>query len=421
MSRSTLRIVIILAALSIVGMTITQVYWLRKAFDIRENQFNRDVMTALNTVAHKLFEINQVPVPSSSPVEQISTNYFVVHANGPVNASVLEFLLVTEFKNRNVTAGFEYGIYDCMDKCMKGGNYISPRNIKSVSQFPETPVLSSDGYYFAVQFPYLEANILSQMGIWGFSSVVTLIVIGFFSYTLFVIFRQRRLSEVQKDFINNMTHEFKTPISTIAISAQVLRDPAILQAPDRLLNYATIIENENKRLRQQVERVLQVAELDKEDIQLKIDPIDMHALIEEVVTSRRVGLVGQIALDLDAVNHHILGDRLHLSNVLYNLLDNAIKYCDAQPIVKIRTINAFNHLKITVKDNGIGIAPKDRDRIFDKFYRVSTGNVHNVKGFGLGLSYVREILTRHKGRITVTSSPGQGSEFHIFIPVSPSA
>ncbi len=402
-------------------MTITQVYWLRKAFDIRENQFNRDVMTALNTVAHKLFEINQVPVPSSSPVEQISTNYFVVHATGPVNASVLEFLLVTEFKNRNVTAGFEYGIYDCMDKCMKGGNYISPRNIKSVSQFPETPVLSSDGYYFAVQFPYLEANILSQMGIWGFSSVVTLIVIGFFSYTLFVIFRQRRLSEVQKDFINNMTHEFKTPISTIAISAQVLRDPAILQAPDRLLNYATIIENENQRLRQQVERVLQVAELDKEDLQLKIDPIDMHGLIEEVATSRRVGLDGQIVLDLNAENHHILGDRLHLSNVLYNLLDNAIKYCEAQPLVTIRTSNASNHLKIIVRDNGIGIAPKDRDRIFDKFYRVSTGNVHNVKGFGLGLSYVREILTRHKGRITVTSSPGQGSEFHIFIPVSPSA
>jgi len=413
--------VIVLAFLSIVGMTITQVYWLRKAFDIRENQFNRDVMTALNTVAHKLFEINQVPTPTSSPVEQISTNYFVVHANGPVNASVLEFLLVNEFKNRNVTAGFEYGIYDCMDKCMKGGNYISPRNIKSVSQFPETPVLSSDGYYFAVQFPYLEANLLSQMGIWGFSSIVTLVVIFFFGYTLFVILRQRRLSEVQKDFINNMTHEFKTPISTIAISAQVLRDPAILNAPDRLLKYANIIENENQRLRQQVERVLQVAELDKEDLQLKIGPIDMHGLIEEVVTSRRVGLEGQIVLDLEAGNNHILGDRLHLSNVLYNLLDNAIKYCEAQPLVNIRTTTASNHLKITVKDNGIGISPKDQERIFDKFYRVSTGNVHNVKGFGLGLNYVREILTRHKGKITLTSTPGQGSEFHILLPVSPNA
>jgi two-component system phosphate regulon sensor histidine kinase PhoR len=169
-SRTTLRVVIILAVISIAGITITQIYWVRKALDIRENQFNRDVSAALNTVAQSIFEINKTPVPASSPVKQISTNYFIVEANGPVNASVLEFLLVNEFKNRNITAGFEYGIYDCAEKCMKGGNYISPKNVKSVSLFPETPRLGGDGYYFAVQFPFLEANLISQMGIWGFSS-----------------------------------------------------------------------------------------------------------------------------------------------------------------------------------------------------------------------------------------------------------
>ncbi len=419
MSRATLRIVIVLAVISIAGMTITQVYWLRKAFDIRENQFNRDVKTALHSVAQKIFEINQTPTPASNPVEQVSTNYFIVHANGPVNASVLEFLLVTEFKNRNITAGFEYGIYDCMEKCMKGGNYISPKNVKSVSQFPETPKLSNDGYYFAIQFPYLEANLLSQMGIWGFSSAVTLVVICFFGYTLFVILRQRRLSEVQKDFINNMAHEFKTPISTIAISAQVLRDPAIVLQPDRLANYATIIENENQRLRQQVERVLQIAQMDKDDIGLKREEVDVHSLIKEVTDGRSVGMDATILLQLTAKNACVTADRLHLSNVLHNLLDNAIKYCDKKPEVTVSTSNPDEHqIEVVVKDNGIGIPSDEKQKIFNKFYRVPTGNVHNVKGFGLGLSYVKEIVNRHKGQVRVESSPGQGSEFYLTLPVT---
>lgn len=418
MSRLTLRFVIILAVISISGITVTQIYWVRKAFDIRENQFYRDVNSALNTVSESLHVINKTQ-PGSNPVEQVSSNYFIVHINGPIDASVLEFLLVTEFKNRNVKAGFEYGIYDCAEKCMVGGNYISPGNIRSVGQFPETPKRGSDSYYFAVQFPYLEANLISQMGIWGFSSAVTLVVIFFFGYTLFVILRQRRLSEVQKDFINNMTHEFKTPISTIAISARVLRDPGIVDSPDRLLNYATIIENENLRLRQQVERVLQVAQLDQEDIGLKQEAVDVYALIEETVASRKVGLDGEILLNLEAGHHEIQGDRLHLSNVLYNLLDNAVKYCQTQPRVTISTRNPDDHhLVIRVADNGIGIAPSEKGRIFEKFYRVPTGNVHNVKGFGLGLSYVKEIVSRHKGRVTVESSPGQGSIFVVVLPLA---
>ncbi len=415
-SRSTLRMIIILAVTSISGITITQVYWVRRAFDIRENQFNRDVNTALNTVAASLHNINKTQEPSSNPVEQISSNYFIVHINGPIDASVLEFLLVTEFKNRNVKAGFEYGIYDCIEKCMVGGNYFSPGNVRAVSQFPETPMAGGDGYYFAVQFPSLAANMISGMGIWGFSSAVTLVVIFFFGYTLFVMLKQRRLSEVQKDFINNMTHEFKTPISTIAISAQVLKEPGI--APDRLRNYATIIENENQRLRQQVERVLQMARYDQEEAGLKLEKLSVHDLIEAAVQTRRVGLEGEIHTEFGATKDKIEGDRLHLSNVLYNLLDNAVKYCATRPVVTIRTFNDGNQLGIVARDNGIGIPAAERSRIFEKFYRVSTGNVHNVKGFGLGLSYVKEIVTKHKGRIWVESELGRGSAFHIILPLA---
>ncbi|MER3329999.1 MAG: sensor histidine kinase, partial [Candidatus Kapaibacterium sp.] len=199
MSRNTLRIVIILAAISIAGIAVTQIYWIRRAFDIRENQFNRDVNSALRNVAASIFEINQTPSPANNPVNQLSTNYFVVAINGAIDASLLEFLLITEFEKRNINADFEYGIYDCTDRCMVYGDFIGKKKNKNLVSIQELPTWKNEGYYFAVQFPALQANLLSQMGIWGFSSAVLLIVVFFFVYTLFVILKQRRLSEVQKD------------------------------------------------------------------------------------------------------------------------------------------------------------------------------------------------------------------------------
>ena len=418
MSRTTLRIVIVLAAISIAGITFTQIYWVRKAFDLRENQFYRDVHTSLNNVAQRIFEINNTPTPTSNVITQASTNYFVVLVNGPIDASVLEFLLVTEFGKHKIT-DFEYGIYNCVDKCMVGGNYVSPRKAKMISNFPETPKLNNDGYYFAVQFPLLEANILSQMGIWGFSSAVMLVVIFFFVYTLFVILKQRRLSEVQKDFINNMTHEFKTPISTIAISSEVLKDPSIVHTPERLLNYATIIQNENQRLKQQVERVLQMAQLDNEDPGLKKEECDIHELIREVVNNNSLAIEskqGNVLLKLDARESFLNLDKLHFTNVIYNLLDNALKYNHGQPEITIATQNLNGHLQISISDNGIGIPPEGQKKIFHKFYRVPTGNVHNVKGFGLGLNYVKLIVENHDGKISLESVPGKGSIFTLDFP-----
>jgi two-component system, OmpR family, phosphate regulon sensor histidine kinase PhoR len=418
-SRTTLRIVIILATLSIAGIAITQVYWVRKAFDLRENQFNRDVGSALRQVAGQIFKINNSPSPFNNPVEQISTNYFVVKINGPINKQLLEFLLMTEFEKRNITADFEYGIYDCIDNCMAGGNYVSPNKKNVRFETPALPTWHTDGYYFGVQFPGMEANLISQMGIWGFSSAVLLVVILFFVYTLFVIFRQRRLSEIQKDFINNMTHEFKTPLSTIAISTEVLMDPAILQRPERLLNYATIISTENKRLKQQVERVLQMARMDKEDIGLKKEWLNIHDLIEEAVNNISLALKGKdgsISLDLTAKPNLVFADKLHITNVLFNLLDNAIKYNNRPPEIRIRTINKAGQLFIEVQDNGLGISSENQRKIFHRFYRVSTGNVHDVKGFGLGLNYVKLIIESHRGKVVVESELGKGSIFRISIP-----
>ncbi|MBL7876150.1 MAG: HAMP domain-containing histidine kinase [Cyclobacteriaceae bacterium] len=416
MSRLTLRIVIILAGLSIAGITATQIYWVRKAFDLKENQFNRDVTVALTNVATKILEITKTPTAANNPVTQLTTNYFVVLVNGPIDNNLLEFLLITEFEKRNIKADFEYGIYDCMEQCMEGGKQISPKHTASLVNFSELPAWNNDGYYFGVQFPMVEATLISQMGIWGFSSIVMLIVIFFFVYTLFVILKQRRLSEIQKDFINNMTHEFKTPLSTIAISTSVLKDPGIIHTPERLLNYATIIDNENQRLKQQVERVLQMARLENEEVGLKREICDLHDIIWEASESN-LASKATLELVLEASPSTVLADKLHLTNVIFNLLDNAIKYNKQQPLIRISTSHAHGNIFLKIEDNGIGIKQDDQKKIFHRFYRVPTGNLHDVKGFGLGLSYVKLIVEAHKGKITLTSEPNKGSCFSIVLPV----
>jgi two-component system phosphate regulon sensor histidine kinase PhoR len=420
-TRNTLRTIIVLAVISIAGTIFTQVYWVRKAFDLKENQFNHDVEAALIQVANQIIQINKTPSPRNNPVMQMSTNYFVVLTNSPIDQTTLGFLIKTEFERRNIKADYEYALYDCADQCMKAAEFVSMKNNRLQASLTQMPAWKNDGYYFGVQFPYIEANLISQMGIWGFSSAVMLMVIVFFAYTLFVILRQKRLSEIQKDFINNMTHEFKTPLSTITISSEVLRDPKIISTPERLLNYATIIQNESQRLKQHVERVLQMARLEKSDVGLKKERLNIHDLIQEAVQNISVSLQskgGQVHLELNAKESFASVDKLHFTNVLFNLLDNAIKYNKQSPELLIRTSDSAKQISVEVKDNGIGMSADHLKKIFNRFYRVPTGNIHDVKGFGLGLNYVKLIVEAHKGKVTVESKPGEGSVFRITIPLS---
>ena len=419
MKSSAIRFIVILAALSITGITITQWYWVSRAFSLKEAEFERTVNTALFNVANQIFDINKTPSPAVNPVEQVSTNYFVVQVNGDIDAGMLEFLLRSEFEKRNIAADFEYGVYDCSSKKMKYGDYIPLQATGEKVVAGGLPTWSNHAYYFGVQFPNREAHLINQMGIWSFSSLVLLLVILFFAYTLFVILKQKHLSEIQKDFINNMTHEFKTPISTIAVSTEVLKNPDIVNQPERLLNYTTIIEKENIRLKHQVERVLQMAKLDKEDIGLKKERVDVHQIIRDAIHNSSLPLQekkGVIRCELHAEHPVVNADRLHLTNVLYNLIDNAIKYCSGTPEIVIATVNANNYFWIEVKDNGLGVARENHKKIFQKFYRVPTGNVHDVKGFGLGLHYVKSVVQAHRGTIKIESALDCGSVFRISLP-----
>jgi two-component system phosphate regulon sensor histidine kinase PhoR len=239
-------------------------------------------------------------------------------------------------------------------------------------------------------------------------------VIIFFGYTLFVVFKQKLLSEIQKDFVNTMSHEIKTPISTIDISANVLMQPDIIYEPARLLNYAGIIKSENQRLLKLSDKILQMARTEKSDFKLMPEEVNVHEIIEDVKS--KIPENKFITTRLMAQNSNIEADRIHFSNVIFNLLDNAVKYSASPVSVNITAENTGKYIAVIIADKGIGIKKEHQKLIFRKFYRVEGVSLPNVKGFGLGLNYVKNICDAHKWKITVQSEPGEGSKFIILIP-----
>jgi len=424
MSRKVLYLVIIFAFISLTGVVLTQIYWVSRAFSLQEKEFNDRVVIAMTSVVERIQVMNNDSA-LVKPVQQISSNYFVANINDTLHPYLLETLLREEFKSSNLIADFEYGIYDCFNDSIVFGSKLRFDNS------PGNPVRENvsiqkkfdrDGHYFGIYYPNKNTLLLGQMDFWIFSSILILLVVVFFSYTIMVILRQRRLSEVKTDFINNMTHELKTPISTIALSTDMLLKQSSLSQPDQaqLKRYAGIIKSENDRLKNQVEKVLQIATLSPEKMNLKMQSIDINQLVESAVASVSLRLEetnGNIKLNLTSSSTVVNGDEIHLSNVIFNLLDNAIKYCQGNPEIEINTRTKGKKLELTIKDNGIGIPSEHIKAIFDKFFRVPMGNTHDVKGFGLGLFYVKTVVVAHHGSVEVKSAQGKGSTFTISIPI----
>lgn len=251
------------------------------------------------------------------------------------------------------------------------------------------------------------------------SIIFTGIILFCFIYTILVIFRQKKLSEIKTDFINNMTHEFKTPIATISLAADSINSPMIAGNVDKVKRFAGIIKQENKRMNAQVEKVLQMAVIDKRDFSLKLTEVDLHDVIKSAVENINLQVEkkdGKAFAELNANQSVVEGDMTHISNVINNLLDNANKYSPEKPEISVYTRNVANGVEVIIKDKGIGMSKEARKYIFDKFYRVHTGDIHDVKGFGLGLSYVKAMMTAHKGTIDVKSELGKGSSFILFFP-----
>lgn len=424
MRRRTFRLIIALAVFSITGIIVTQVYWVQRAFDMKSKQFHQTIHVALRDVAQQIARINQHTVKPVS-IKQLSSDYFVVNVNDVIDANVLEHLLKTTFSKRGLFMEYEYGIYDCSTDKMVYGNYISSKVKAQPKRRVNLPKYDDYIYYFGVRFPHKASYLANQMDIWIFLSLILVIVILFFGYSLFAILKQKRLSEVQRDFINNMTHELKTPISTIAVTADLLTNPKVLESKERMLNYAHIIKSENARLQTQIEKVLQSARMDREKLVLQKEKVDLRPLLESIATSfelKAKNAGGSLHLNLPSDDLTIWADQNHLTNIVGNLLDNALKYANPQPQILINVELTSNpkkkKLHLSIQDNGIGIKKEHQKKVFEKFFRVPTGNIHNVKGFGLGLDYVRQIVEAHAWKISLESELNQGSTFKIIIPIS---
>lgn len=415
MDRNTIRLLILLGSISIVGIISIQAYWVTRAFDIQEQKFNQTVSIALKNVAYQIANLYKTPC-EVQPVVQESSDYYIVNVNTTLHSDVLEHYLKKEFKLHSLETDFEYGIYNCDSKKMAYGAYISDDHIDSTFVATNLPSTDKFLYYFGVRFPSRNGFLAGKIDIWLISSLITLLVLAFFAYSMWVILKQKKLSEVQRDFVNNMTHEFQTPISTIRVATDVLNQPNIIQNPERLRKYVQIIRQENNRLKNQVETVLNTAKMDKGQMELRLEKQDLHEVIHECTQGLQAELEDKFTLSLAATHSYVTADRVHLMNLLNNLLDNATKYSNENILIGLSTENTEKSIILKISDRGIGISGEHQQKIFEKFYRVPTGNLHNVKGFGLGLNYVKQVVDTHHWKISLESKPNQGSTFSILIP-----
>jgi len=340
-----------------------------------------------------------------------------------INPAQLDTLIGHELAMKGIHGPYNFGIINHHTDSLVYAK--SPEHITDllatrhrIVLFPND--LFSKPDYLLVSFPGRMNYVLSSLWMMlAGSAIFTLIIIFGFAYTIYVIFRQKKLSDIKTDFINNMTHEFKTPIATISLAVDSIRDPRVYSSSEKIGYYTGIIKEENKRMNAQVENVLRMAQLEKGELELRHDPVNLHELIDQSVDFIRLQVTqksGEIVTLTDAENPWVNGDAFHLSNVINNLLDNANKYSPEKPHITVRTENNAQGILVHVSDNGMGMSAGIQEKIFEKFYRVPTGNIHNIKGFGLGLSYVRAIVEAHHGTVGVKSETGQGSEFTVFLP-----
>lgn len=412
-----------MGAVAILGIVAMQSYWGISTWNINEQEFHQKASQALYNVAMDMAKLSDATLPPREVVKQRTNNYYLVNVEYEINSHSLESSLHKELESLGLNIPFEYAVYDCYTDEMIYMAYCTDRPADQknldLGNLPKDKE-SEFNYYFGVKFPTRSGYLFNKIQLFLFLTLILFITVAFFAYAMSVILRQKRLSDMQKDFINNMTHEFKTPISTIKISADVFLHNPDVQQNERLLRYAGIIKEQNLRLNHQVEKVLQLAKVEGDNFEIKKEAIDLQEVLPPVLESAKLRVEdvhGQLGYILPQHAVPILADKLHLTNILHNLLDNAIKYCCEKPFIRVSLRLEKNQAILIIADEGIGINKEHLPHIFDKFYRVPTGDVHNVKGFGLGLFYVKNICNAHHWKLKLESETGKGTQVTIKIPL----
>ncbi len=481
MGRKNIWLIVGLMSVAVIGLTSIQIYWLSYSINLNEAKFDESVRATLNEVKRQLEAYDEQQHETYSGISLKGKQEINLKLTSDLHRTRLKALdsldatlldpdirlglqdyrrltnkmdiaeridlekldkfIKIQLESSSIPIRYDYAIYseEIQDFVIANGHFVTPISADVQASTVQTPSKKMDtnlrnspysirlfnsGYEapgaLVLHFPDRRSHIWKNALPMLFLTVLFISVILFaFIYSLNVIFRQKKLSMMKSDFINNMTHEFKTPIATISLATDSIMSDKIVGHKEKVGRFAKIIKQENRRMLGQVEKVLQMAQIEQNAIQLNWDEVDVHRLIglakenvELIVQNRG----GEIVLDLQAERHEIRSDQNHLSNVIHNLLDNANKYSSERPDIKISTKNVLQGIEITVADKGQGMSKDAKKHIFDKFYRVHTGNRHDVKGFGLGLSYVKAMVQAHQGSIRVKSELGKGSSFTLFLP-----
>ena len=400
--------------------TLTDVKQVKNTTIINKNDvFNRE-----NNIAASIEKIKTIDRMNVANL-RIRSTFKDYTANTPIhkrlNVKELDFLLKREFETKMIVTPYEFGIYDNgLATKIKSNNYIEKQEGFQYS----IPIFEDErgirNYELIISFPEKDKYVFSSiLSIGGLTLFLTLLIVFVSSSALYQIIHQKKISEIKTDFINNMSHEFKTPISTINLALDAMTISKTKKSPNKSFKYITMIREENNRMLSQVENVLRISQLERSNEPLQKSTINAHQIIEDAIGHITLILKnksGVLKTSLMAKNFLINGNKNHLTNIIINLLDNAVKYCDKKPKIEIKTYNEENNFKFKIVDNGIGMKPTIQKKIFDKFYRASSGNIHNVKGHGLGLAYVKKIVDLHKGQIALESKNDFGTSFIISIP-----
>ncbi len=420
MKKKAIVLIIVVTSLAMVGIILTQVFWVNTALKLKEDQFDNKIRIAVKGVVNQLLE-NKNDTLFQEKLRMLSCRKSRLDVYDYIHPDLLDSLVTAELKCMRLEGQYYYGIYNKTNNRVAFGCYegFEKDLINSPYQFSVSSIYRPGNYYLSVYFPGKTVILIRMIGYWLLWSALFLLVLIFsFVYVIFNLLQQKKISEIKNDFINNMTHEFKTPIATTCLAAEMMQREEVLNDPNRIKKYAGIIQDENSRLQNQIEQVLHVAAMEQNGPAFKMKKLSVHGLLESVVESFELLIKernADITLHLDAPNPLVTGDKFHLLNVFYNLLDNALKYSPTNPKIDILTQNQGNQLIITFKDNGIGISHEHQKDIFKNLFRVPTGNIHEVRGFGLGLYYAKTVIEHHHGRIQLKSEPGAGSAFSIFL------
>lgn len=420
MRSSTLKWIVLSATLLAALIVTVQLYWLKKVYSFEERQFNTNVVKSIRGLFEDL-EMNDAPgTIQTKLINNPDNNYFVFKADTIPQKDSLAFYIQEEFADFGVLTDCKLGAYSSVDKRYVYEQYIPTAASRYAGIMPtqDLPVFTRDYDHILLFFPHRHEYILEQMNFWIISSFALFIALIGLAVSLFYFYRQKFLAEIQKDFVNNFTHEFRTPLAVMKIASDVLAQGSIVRQPDKLERYATIIQNQTQHLQGQVEKLLKAASSESRNLPIQKETIEAQQLIEQALSKVQPLIEeknARVDLKIEAAFSPIQADKAHLELALVNLLENALKY-SAHPHIVVETGNSPDDFFISVKDNGVGIEKKYLKNIFKKFYRIPTGDIHNVKGFGLGLNFVKRIIDAHNGKIKVNSLPGIGTEFRLFIP-----